>query len=338
MSRTPTTPDSAIAVRPFEADDEREVLDLLQEGFGQWPSGFRGVTSGEFFDWKHRAGRFGRSVLLVAHAEGAVVGFAAYMPWQFTADGRLLQTIRGSDFAVSSAHRRRGVSMALRAAASFSEDVVLRWGNPNDTSRLGAIKYGQQEAAGVAHFLQPRGALRQIVRRTRARRSRTPEELPVAAPSVGELLREDTHAGRLAACPPELRGRLRTVKDLAYVRWRYGRFEEYRAIETDAGGGGVVIFRPKRHGPFWVAEVYELFVEENDRRAARRLFSHVRDATGADFISCSFSGRRQAALCGFVLPSRYRATLVVEPCVENLLPDPTRRDSWVLSLGDLELL
>jgi hypothetical protein len=160
----------------------------------------------------------------------------------------------------------------------------------------------------------------------------------VAAPTAGEVFRDDTHSDRLLGCLKASEGRLRTVKDLEFVRWRYGHFEEYRAITTDAGRGGVLIFRPRRHGPFWVSEVYELFVEEEDARAARSLFSKLREATPADFVSCSFSSRRQAAERGFLVPSRYRAVLTVEPCAERLVPDPTLRDSWALSLGDLELL
>jgi hypothetical protein len=338
MQTPAAAPDDAITVRPFEAGDERHVLGLLHEGFGRWPNEIHSVTSSAFFDWKHRSSPFGPSTLYVAVADGAAVGVAAYMPWRLGANGRVIETMRGSDFAIHSSYRRKGASMALRAAPDFSADVAFRWGNPNEESRLGAIKIGQSEVSGIAHFLQPCRALRRTAQRARGRGAKTPEQLEVAAPAAGEALRDDTHAERLLAGVRAPGARLRTVKDLEYVRWRYGHFEEYRAIETDAGRGGIVIFRPRRHGPFWVTEVYELFVEENDHRAARRLFSQLRDATPADFISCSFSCRRQAARCGFVVPSRYRATLTVEPCIENLVPDPRRRDSWALSLGDLELL
>src|ERR1700676_164868 len=59
--------------------------------------------------------------------------------------------------------------------------------------------------------------------------------------------------------------RLATAKDLDYLLWRYGPFEEYRAMRADAGAGcaGMVIFRPRRHGSFWVSHVCELLVEQN---------------------------------------------------------------------------
>jgi hypothetical protein len=130
------------------------------------------------------------------------------------------------------------------------------------------------------------------------------------------------------------------VKNLDYLRWRYGHFDEYRAVRTGAGEGGrggMVIFRPRRHGPFWVSHVCELFVERSDRRTARDLLHRVRDATQADFINCSFSSRHQAARYGFVQwPGR--TVLMTYPLQQNLVPDPTRRASWALSLGDLELL
>jgi Acetyltransferase (GNAT) domain len=330
--------DDAVAARAFQAKDEPHVLELLQTAFGQWPRDIDSVTPSEFFHWKHLAGPFGPSIMLVAEADGAVIAFGAYLPWRLRAGGKTLTTMRGVDFAVHPSHRRRGATMAIRAAANFSSDVAFTWSNPNEPSRLSGLKWGQREAGRLPHFAQPRRPLRHTIRRALAKGSRTPERLPIEAESAAEILRDGVHASLLLAPTKAPGDRLATAKDLEYLRWRYGRLEEYRAIRADAGkgGGGIGIFRPRRHGPFWVSHVCELLVEQDDHRTARDLLHQVRDAAPTDFVTCSFPSRRDAALSGFV---QYRRKLLMTyPLKPNLAPDPTQRASWALSFGDLDLL
>ena len=49
------------------------------------------------------------------------------MPWRLRVSGRVLATMRGVDLAVHPSYRRRGVSMAMRSAASFGDDVAFMW-------------------------------------------------------------------------------------------------------------------------------------------------------------------------------------------------------------------
>jgi GNAT superfamily N-acetyltransferase len=330
-----------VKVRTFEAKDEPRVLEVLQAAFGQWPRDIQGVAPSEFFRWKHVAGPFGPSILMVAEADGAVIGFAAYMPWRLRASGQTLTTMRGVDFAVHPSHRRRGASVALiqTAVRHCSGDVAFIWSNPNEQIRPGSLKSGRRVVGRFPRFIQPRGPLRGTIQRACAKGSRTPDHLRTEAESAAEILRHGGHASLLLARTKQPGDRLATAKDLDYLRWRYGRFEEYRAVRADAGAGcgGMVIFRPRRHGPFWVSHVCELLLEQNDRRSARLLLRQVRDAAPTDFVSCSFPSRHDAALSGFV-PYRHGTTLTTYPLQRDLIPDPTQRASWALSFGDLELI
>jgi hypothetical protein len=229
--------------------------------------------------------------------------------------------------------------MAIRAAASFPEDIALMWSNPNKQSLPGTRKAGLRRVCALPRFVQPCGPLRETVRRAHAKGSKTPERPRIEAATAAATLRDGGLASLLCVSRNKRGDRLATPKDLDYLRWRYGRFEEYRAVRTDAGeeAAGMVIFRPRRHGPFWASHVCELFVEGSERRTARRLLRRVRDAAPADFIECSFPSRRQAAQYGFVqYPGS--SVLMAYPLEQNLVPDPTQRASWALSLGDLELL
>jgi hypothetical protein len=340
MPTGPTAFDRGVKVRVFEARDEPGVLELLQAAFGQWPRDIQGVAPGEFFRWKHMAGPFGPSLLLVAEADGEVIGFGAWMPWRLRASGQILKTLRGVDFAVHPSHRRRGASLALiqAAASHFSDDVAFTWSNPNEQMRPGSLKSGRHQVGRLPRFVQLSGLLRYAIRLGGAKRLKTPRDLRVEAETAAELLEDDSHASLLLSRTYQSRDRLTTAKDLDYLRWRYGRFEEYRAIRADAhSGNGMVIFRTRRHGSFLASHVCELLVDQDDHRTARHLLRQVRAATAADFVSCTFSSRRHAAVSGFV---QYRGgmVLVTYPLQQNLVLDPTQPASWALSFGDLELL
>jgi GNAT superfamily N-acetyltransferase len=331
--------EGAVEARAFRAKDEPGVLELLRVAFGAWPRDIEGVTPSEFFRWKHVNGRFGPSILVVAEAHDAVIGFVAYLPWQLSVRGQVVLTMRGVDFAVHPSFRNRGVSMAMRAAANFPSDSVFTWSNPNDQSRPGGLRWGQREVRRLPHFVRPGRTPRVTLQRTFAKASKTPRRLSIDADSAGEVLRDGTHTSLLLASTKDPGYRFSTVKDLAYLRWRYGQLVEYRAIRSGArvGAGGIVIFRTRRHGRFWVSHICELFAEQKNRRTVRHLIDRVRDATSADFISCSFPSGHSAARCGFV-PYRSGKGLMVYPFKPNLAPDPTQRASWALSLGDLDLL
>ena len=330
--------DGGVSVRAFEATDEPRVLEVLQAAFGKWPRGVDGVSASEFFRWKHTGSPFGASALLVAVADGTVVGTQAYMPWKIRAGERLFSTRRRVDLAVHPDFRRRGVSMAIRAAASFPDDVAFTWTNPNDQSRPGTGKAGLTSLERFPRFIQLRGP-RSAVRWASRKRSRSSERPPLEAETAAKALADDALQPLLRSCASELDDRLATVKDLAYLRWRYGHFDEYRAVASDTGEGvgGLAIFRLGLHRGLWVLQVCELFVARDDHRTARRLLRQVRGAAQADFLSATFASRTDAAVCGFMqFPGE--SGLMTYALHENLVPDPTARESWAMSVGDLELL
>jgi GNAT superfamily N-acetyltransferase len=330
----------AIDVRQFQARDEPEVLALLQTAFGGWPHDVQSLTPDEFFRWKHMDCPFGRSILVVAETDGAVVGFEGHLPWRLQAGEKVLQASRGTDLSVHPSYRRRGVSVAIRGAAAvrLSSEVALTWSNPNKQSRPGSLRFGRSEVGRVARFVQARGAIAQTLGRARHRGANTPDTLEIEAPAAGEVLSDDEYVSSLLSQTSTPEDRLATVKDLDYLRWRYGQLEEYRAIALEqTEGGGIVIFRVRRHGSFWGSHVCELFVERNDRRLARRLLRQVRHAASTDFILCAFSSRLYASMCGFVQFPGGRV-LVTLPLRDGLVPDPVRPESWALSIGDLELI
>jgi GNAT superfamily N-acetyltransferase len=336
MPTGPTVLDSAVTARPFRPDDEPQVLELLQAVFGAWPREL-GATSAEFFRWKHLEGPFGPSQRVVAEADGSLIGFAAYMQWRFRAGERAVKAVRGVDLAVHPAHRMRGVSLKLRTATTFPGDIGFSWSNPNVESRPGGRRIGRRPVRIVTQFVLPRPRASTLLRAA-PRRTRRPAPLAVEAAPASAVL-DDAPLTSLLDHSGDAYRRLKTDRTRDYLRWRYGRFDDYRAIGISGAGAadGVVVFRCRCHGAFSVSHICELLVEREDRRLVRRLLQAVREAAPTDFIRCSFASRAQAASHGFV-HCRRGLLLTTYPLQPSPLPDPTRPESWALSIGDLELL
>jgi GNAT superfamily N-acetyltransferase len=324
-----------VEVRHFQEHDQTALLELLQAAFGHWPTEMDEVAR-TFFRWKYFECPFGEPLLLVAESAGELVGCEGRLPWRFRTGQRLLKTMRGADLAVHPAHRRRGISMLFREAIVYPDDVALAWGNPNAQSRPGTIKSGRITVGTPPHFIRPcRPLWRSLTRSS----SSTPESVPIEALPAADVLDDAAYLSQLLAQLQLPGDRLTTDRNLDYLRWRYGRFSAYRAVRADTGEGarGIAIFRLRQRGRLWVSDVCELLVERNDHRVARQLLRQVARAAPAAFMCCCFDSPAEATRCGFV---QYPSNTIVMATVlhRNLEPDPTRRASWALALGDLELL
>jgi GNAT superfamily N-acetyltransferase len=320
----------AIGVRELVDGDEAAVLALLQRAFGRWPE-LETVTPSEFFRWKFNECPFGPAMLRVAEVDGAVAGVAAYMPWRFRDGQREVLALRGADLAVDAAHRGRGVSMAIRSAARFEEDFEFVWSSPNADSHPGAVKAGRRMAT-MPRFVSTSGPV------ALGARAASPRAGGRAAPGVAaaEILADADDVQSLLEASSAADGRLSTLKDLPYLRWRYGSFDRYRAVRIDSGGcAGIAIFRPRPDG--MVVHVCELIVRSDDRRSAHRLLGTVRSLCAAPILTCRFPSALDAARAGF-MPRRRRDVVDVHLLREQVRPDPCADASWALSLGDLELL
>lgn len=331
--------DASVAVRPFGAADRAGVLEILAAAFGRWPRALEGVSPEEFFDWKHEQSPFGRSILLVAEADGALAGFLALMPWRLSLHGEPHRTIRGVDIAVHPSAQRRGVSVPLIAAARgcYDETIALGWSNPNDRSRRGVLRSGRRRVAGLPRYAglgSPTARAAAILGPTRNASAGDGAEREIAT-----VLADDALLARALTPGGEPRPTIATARDPEFLRWRYGRWSAYRVhvAEDRSGRQGVAIFRVQRHGRFCVAHVCELLVERNAVSLARMLVHGVRRAAAADVVVCAMSSWRAAAACG-LLRAPGGATVAANPLRDDLRPDPTEAGSWALSLGDLELI
>jgi hypothetical protein len=278
--------------------------------------------------------------MLVAESGGLLVGFLAYMRWRFRARGRTFETMRGVDFALHPDRRRRGASSALTRAAveHFPKGLSFVWGNPNAQGTPVSVRSGWHDVGAVPRYVRPRVQLLGAARRSPATDGSGPDD-PVVGTAAAELLRDGEHVSRLLERIRQPEDRLTTERSLDYLRWRYGRFDEYRAVRTGARdeGAAIAIFRQRRHGRLCALDVCEVLADPRDRGAARKVLRLALEAAPSDLVSSTFASRLAGARHRFV-PLPHKEVLVAYPLEQEGGPDPTRRASWRLSRGDLELL
>jgi hypothetical protein len=331
-----------MSVRLAGPGDRDDVVALLGLALGGWPI-IEGVPHevdpAGFFRWKHEGGTFGPTRLVVAERDGEIVGVRAFMPWRLARQGQTVAAYRSTDTATLPSLQRSGVFGRIRAV---SEDLLrgaeISFGTPNPQSFGATMKLGGRE---VAEIIRP--WVRVAPWRTPATRIRG-DGLEVDAPPAAEVLRSDAVLASLLTQAAPADGRLTTVRDAAYLRWRYGEAPlRYHALaaETDAGHCGLAIFRLRRaRGGLPQVVVEELIVAPGERDTATTLLRAVARATRAPLMCCRFPARspaRHAAVrLGFV-PRRHGLPLVGKRLSAGA-PAIDGPERWALSLGDVEVL
>ena len=323
---------TATLERPYRDDDRPQVLALLAATLGWLPDEHHAA----FFEWKHRRSPFGPSPAWVAEAGGRVVGFRAFLRWEFERGGRVVRAVRAVDTATDPAHRGTGVfgrltRLGLDALREEAVDFVFN--TPNDQSLPGYLRMGWVEVGRLPVSARPRSPLALA----RMAASRTPADLwslPAtagvpAADAVGEVAPIDA---LLATQPKE--PSVHTRRTAAYLAWRYSGFPPlaYRArLAGSSPVDGLALFRLRRRGRCVEAVIGDVLVPGGDHRAAARLAAAVVRETQADYgLRCG--GPSPAA--GF-LPLPGTGPLLTWRSVADTDRPPL--GDWRLSLGDVEL-
>ncbi|MGH2887195.1 MAG: GNAT family N-acetyltransferase [Solirubrobacteraceae bacterium] len=340
------SPDCDIRIREYRDQDERDAVELLGVAFGGWPRGIEHQQPTELFRWKHITNPFGRSVMVVAESQGALIAFAAWMRWQVTANGQVFDALRAVDVAVHPAHRRRGLygDLIREASAAFPRDVAFVLSTPNERSRRGSLRVGGRDL-GVFPLRVRVLPLRRAVTLLTMKGSRAawPHRAHATFEPAADALRNEQSVADLLSRVEQDTTRFSTVKSLEYLHWRYGEISAYRAVYENRNGklAGVAFFRVRRRGRSLVAIVCEVLVEPGNHAVARRLLYRIVRTAAADYVICHFSpgsaASKAAARCAF-LPAWSGPAPTVRALIEGLHPDPTQRSSWAIRLGDLDLL
>ncbi len=319
-------------VRTFVPDDMSQVLSLLSASLGWVPDDHHAA----FFAWKHTANPFGPSPAWVAERDCRVIGFRAFLRWEFEQPGAVVAAVRAVDTATAPEARGSGVFTRLTRfglAALAAEGVRFVFNTPNDQSRPGYLKMGWQEVGRVPLQLRlssPGSLARVVGARTAADLWSLPSE--AGAPAADVLADGPAVAALLRSQPPPTGLRTRLSPDV--LRWRYAGFPAlgYRAL-TGPGGveDGLGLFRLRRRGGAVEAMLGDVLAPGGDARTVARLARDVLRVSGADYAVATAAGRRWR---GFVpLPGQGPVLTWRAAGAGGRLPI----GAWDLSLGDVEL-
>ncbi len=333
--------------RLAQPEDVPAILQLIASSLGS-----SNPAWGErFWRWKHEENPFGRSPCMLAIAEEHVVGLRVFMRWTWRAGGRDVRAVRAVDTVTHPDWRGRGIfsTLTLALVERVQEDgVELVFNTPNSASRPGYLKMGWESVGRVAmmmRLLRPLRVARCAFRQgTRCRPSRA-EPVTTLGQPASEMMADSNLPGllqRATSSDP----RLRTPRAPDYLAWRYDRTPVvgYRAAwEVSGESGAAVFFRLVSRGDLRELRVCDLIVppDAGSVRCARRLLRELCSTSGADYaaaMAAPGTPARRALMASLFLPvPRVGPVLTVRPLSSRVAPDPRHRNSWNLSIGDLEL-
>jgi GNAT superfamily N-acetyltransferase len=327
----------------YDDHDRSAVLELLEATMGGGPAGERSTA---FFRWKHQAGPFGPSFMLVADTGDRIVGLRAFMRWRFRAGDRTIRAVRAVDTATHPEFQGRGIFSDLTRAAieMLTAEADLIFNTPNEKSLPGYLKMGWQITGTVPISVRARHPIR-VLRSYRSIRdaSAQPSAGVVDAQPAASVLHTIPDLDAVLAAADPVDGRIQTDRSSGYLRWRYGESPlDYRAVRMEEGGAtkGLAVFRVRPRGRLREATVSELIVPAGDLATARRLLRAVRRSASVDHLTCHFpsggTAARAASRSGY-LRVPLGITLVTRDLGHTVEPDPTRLSAWSLTLGDLEV-
>lgn len=312
------------AIRSMTDDDLPGVLELLTVALGE--TALLKRTS-DLFRWKHVLNPFGKSIVLVAEADGRIVGLRAFMRWELvTPAGAVLCCVRPVDTATHPDYRRRGIFQSLTEAAvedARRKGVDLVFNTPNADSGAGYRKMGWNEVGTIGALIRPRLSTEWL------RRSKS---LP--APEEAVKGGREVDVASLPS-PRDVVG-LRTPRSEAYLRWRYGQHPTARYTAISAAGSTAIVRPNIRRGrtELLVSDVFGVEQAEPLRRTIR----WARTAYVGTWFSENTPERNAARSAGFInAPGVNALTLVARP-LRPLEAEVTNLSNWDLALSDLELL
>ncbi len=333
-----------VQIHPMEKADLPEILELLREVLGDGVLAKRPET----WRWKHEENPFGPSDGLVARAGGNLVGLRVFLRWRWRRAGTIVPAVRAVDTVTHPAWRGRGIFRRLTLGMLDrvrKEGIPFVFNTPNEVSRKGYLKMGWQDVAKVPILVKPLRPMATILRLLK-RVDRKGQRGELEAEGVEAMLRDPGLDPFLA----ELwqgEERLHTPRTRDYLSWRYARAPgiDYRAVwDFEGGSGAAVILRLRDRRSLRELTVVELLVSEGagEKQATLLLRDVIRTARGdcltahAPKKSREWQLLRRAGFIRLPVAGPYFTVRTLADTADDGL-EPNQWNSWMLSIGDLEL-
>ncbi len=320
-----------IEVRRAGGSDRAAILRLLAASL-HWEVN---DEFARFFEWKHEESPFGPSPGWVAVDHDRVVGFRAFLRWQFETRDQAYSAVRAVDTATHPEYQGRGIFRTLTLGALEelrAEGVDFVFNTPNAQSLPGYRSMGWSQVGRLSMAARPR-SVRSAIRMLGARVPAGRWPLASEAGDIASAVLGDARTAGLVDRMAPPRG-LRTRRTAEFLRWRYGLPQlGYRALAASGGvEEGVAIFRLRARGRATEATLCDVLVPAGAAGVERHLCREVARTSGADYVVRLGASPR----FGFV-PLARLGPILTWRAVRPGAVEPARRD-WDLAMGDVELL
>lgn len=144
---------SQIIIRESTDSDIPKIVKVLRASLGdELP------ISEEIWRYKHLDNPFGLSIVLLAEADGIIVGVRAFMRWKWLLGSEEYTAYRAVDTATLPEYRGNGIFKKLTLAAvekAKGQGDALVFNTPNDQSRPGYIKMGWERVGKIEVAVKP---------------------------------------------------------------------------------------------------------------------------------------------------------------------------------------
>ena len=312
-----------ITARLFRDQDVSGILELLKASLGETPILKR---TPELFAWKHLDNPFGRSIMMVAEADGQIVGLRALMRWDLDHPTGRLRCVRAVDTATHPDFQRQGIFRLLTTAAvdvARAEGIDLIFNTPNPHSGAGYFSMGWQEVDHIGVLARPLFGL--------LRRNPPGDGLPDPSEFVDNPPLDGAPSVEVRSSDG-----LRTPRTPKYLAWRFAGHPTARYVRA-GNETNTVIARPNVRKGRKELVISDLFGEAPGRFLSRWI-GRSRADYAAGWFSTGSPERKAARRAGMFPVPRVRSLQLIARPLRTLPIDVFELTNWDLAMSDLELL
>ena len=102
------------SVRPYQPNDEYEIVELLKLVFEGWPKADLTCSPSDHWRWKYQDNPFKMNFIGVCVYNGHIVGVSHSLPMNIKIGTKFMSFTFGADTVVHPNHRRRGIHKNMR--------------------------------------------------------------------------------------------------------------------------------------------------------------------------------------------------------------------------------
>ncbi|AGN02483.1 hypothetical protein L593_12720 [Salinarchaeum sp. Harcht-Bsk1] len=253
MSQTsPEGQAAEYSIRPYESGDADRFLSLYETVWGT-------TKSRAWFDWRFAANPRSDGIeMIVAEADGQLVGAEPLLPYRLRAGDEVLDAYQPVDWIVHPEYRRQGIFSAMTESllSSVGADADLLFNFPNEQLLPGIQKFDWQAIATATCRYRVQDPAAVAMREATGSRSTPSLFATAASPIVRGGLRmcdrfapahADVSISRVRGVPVEtvserydasVPPKLHVPRDRAYLEWRFAnpRWETTTYVARRDGG------------------------------------------------------------------------------------------------------